>query len=119
MESKFKKYTLLHNPRCRKSREGLEYLISKEIEFETIIYLKNRLNKKEIESLINKSGLYPMDLIRKQEKVWKELYKSKKLSKNQVIQLLFDHPTLLHRPFFITKTKAVLAKPPQNILEIL
>jgi arsenate reductase-like glutaredoxin family protein len=36
-----------------------------------------------------------------------------------VIQLIFDHPTLLHRPFFITKTKAVLAKPPQNILEIL
>ena len=119
MESKFKKYTLLHNPRCRKSREGLEYLISKEIEFETILYLKNRLNKKEIESLINKSGLDPMDLIRKQEKVWKELYKSKKLSKNQVIQLIFDHPNLLHRPFFITKTKAVLAKPPQNILEIL
>ena len=83
MESKFKKYTLLHNPRCRKSREGLEYLKSKEIEFETILYLKNRLNKKEIESLINRSGLNPMDLIRKQEKVWKELYKSKKLSKSQ------------------------------------
>ena len=62
MESKFKKYTLLHNPRCSKSREGLEYLKSKEIEFETILYLKNRLNKKEIESLINKSGLDPMDL---------------------------------------------------------
>ena len=119
MESKFKKYTLLHNPRCSKSREGLEYLKSKEIEFETILYLKNRLNKKEIESLINRSGLNPTDLIRKQEKVWKELFKNKLLSKNQIIQAIFEHPKLMQRPIFISENKAIIANPPEESLKIL
>ena len=48
MELKSKQYSLLHNPRCKTSREGLEFLKSKRIEFDTILYLKNKLSKREI-----------------------------------------------------------------------
>ena len=119
MELKSKQYSLLHNPRCKKSREGLEFLKSKRIEFDTILYLKNKLSKREIEILIDKSGLKPINLIRKQEKIWKELFEPKLLSKNEIIQAIFDYPKLMQRPFFISKTKAILANPPEECLKIL
>ena len=119
MELKSKQYSLLHNPRCKKSREGLEFLKSKRIEFDTILYLNNKLSKREIEILIDKSGLKPINLIRKQEKIWKELFEPKLLSKNEIIQAIFDYPKLMQRPFFISKTKAILANPPEECLIIL
>jgi len=113
------KYKLLHNPRCRKSREGLEFLKAKKIEFETILYLADQLNEKQIEEIIDKSELNPIDLIRKQEKVWKELFKNKLLSKNQIIQAIFEHPKLMQRPIFISENKAIIANPPEESLKIL
>jgi arsenate reductase len=113
------KYKLLHNPRCRKSREGLEFLKGKKIEFETILYLADQLNEKQIEEIIDKSELNPIDLIRKQEKVWKELFKNKLLSKNQIIQAIFEHPKLMQRPVFISENKAIIANPPEESLKIL
>ena len=113
------KYKLLHNPRCRKSREGLEFLKAKKIEFETILYLADQLNEKQIEEIIDKSELNPIDLIRKQEKVWKELFINKFLSKNQIIHVIFEHPKLMQRPIFISENKAIIANPPEESLKIL
>ena len=113
------KYKLLHNPRCRKSREGLQFLKSKKIEFETVLYLLNRLNKNQIEEIIDKSELNPVDFVRKQEKIWKEMFKNKLLSKNQVIQAIFEHPKIMQRPIFISKNKSIIANPPENSLKIL
>tara|TARA_Y100000739_G_C20545942_1_gene435894 strand:- start:913 stop:1260 length:348 start_codon:yes stop_codon:yes gene_type:complete len=113
------KYKLLHNPRCRKSREGLQFLKSKKIEFETVLYLLNRLNKNQIEEIIDKSELNPVDFVRKQEKIWKEMFKNKLLSKNQVIQAIFEHPKIMQRPIFISENKSIIANPPENSLKIL
>ena len=113
------KYKLLHNPRCRKSREGLQFLKSKKIEFETVLYLLNRLNKNQIEEIIDKSELNPVDFVRKQEKIWKEMFKNKLLSKDQVIQAIFEHPKIMQRPIFISKNKSIIANPPENSLKIL
>jgi len=113
------KYKLLHNPRCRKSREGLQFLKSKKIEFETVLYLLNRLNKNQIEEIIDNSELNPIDFVRKQEKIWKEMFKNKLLSKNQVIQAIFEHPKIMQRPIFISENKSIIANPPENSLKIL
>ncbi len=109
----------MHNPRCRKSREGLQFLKSKKIEFETVLYLLNRLNKNQIEEIIDKSELNPVDFVRKQEKIWKEMFKNKLLSKNQVIQAIFEHPKIMQRPIFISENKSIIANPPENSLKIL
>ena len=63
------KYKLLHNPRCRKSREGLKFLKAKKIEFETVLYLEDLLDKKQIEEIIDKSEINPIHFIRKKEKI--------------------------------------------------
>ena len=109
----------MHNPRCRKSREGLQFLKSKKIEFETVLYLLNRLNKNQIEEIIDNSELNPIDFVRKQEKIWKEMFKNKLLSKNQVIQAIFEHPKIMQRPIFISENKSIIANPPENSLKIL
>ncbi len=113
------KYKLLHNPRCRKSREGMEFLKTKKIEFETILYLSDLLDKNQIEEIIDKSDLNPIDFIRKQEIVWKESFKNKSLSKSQIIQAIFENPKLMQRPIFVSKNKAIIANPPEESLKIL
>ena len=92
---------------------------AKKIEFETVLYLEDLLDKKQIEEIIDKSKLNPIDFIRKQEKVWKELFKNKSLSKSQIIQVIFEYPKLMQRPIFISENKAIIAKPPEESLKIL
>ena len=116
---KSKKYQLLHNPKCRKSRECLEFLKSNKIDFEILLYLNVKLEKKEIENIIEKSNLNPNDLIRKNEKIWKELFESKSLTKTQIVQAIFDYPKIMKRPIFISEAKSIIAIPPQESLKIL
>lgn len=116
---KSKKYQLLHNPRCRKSRQCVEFLKSNKIDFEILLYLNIQLKKKEIENIIDKSELNPIDLIRKNEKIWKELFKNKPLTKTQIIQAIFDYPKIIQRPIFISQVKSIIAIPPQESLKIL
>ena len=66
------KYKLYHNPRCSKSREAIEYLNSQKIDFDILNYIKDGLNKENLLEIINKSDLKPIDLVRKQEKIWKQ-----------------------------------------------
>ena len=110
---------IYHNPRCRKSREGVEYLSSKGIDFEIIYYLKNPLSKKEIKLLVSKLGISISDLIRKNEKIWKDNYKNQKLSINQIIEIILKEPKLMERPIIESEKRAVIGRPKENIDNLL
>lgn len=110
---------IYHNNRCRKSREGLEILENSKQEFEIINYLDNPPTKQELKEIIKKLGITPIQLVRKNEKIWKENFKNKELSDNQLIEVLLEHPKLIERPIVLKDDKAVLGRPPENILEIL
>jgi len=116
---KSKKHKLLHNPSCSKSRQVLDFLNSKNIDFEIVLYLKKKFEIKEIENIIEKSGLNPIDLIRKHEIIWKDLYKGKSLTRKQIMQAIFDFPKIMQRPIFISENKAIIANPPEEALKIL
>lgn len=111
-------FVYLHNPRCSKSRAGLEVLNEKGIDFETREYLKNPLNKKELEDLSQKLELSPIDFIRKKESVFQE-YVQKDLSDDELFTLIEKEPALLERPILISKDKAVIGRPTENILKLL
>ena len=68
---------IYHNPRCSKSRQGLAILEDSGKAFETIKYLNDKLTADEIESIISKLGIKPIDLIRKNEAIWKSDFKGK------------------------------------------
>ena len=111
--------TIYHNPRCRKSREGLLILENSGKNFKIIKYLENLLSKEELEEILIKLEIEPIDLVRKSEKIWKEQFKGKELSKDDIVDAMVNHPKLIERPIVINNEKAVIGRPSSKILEIL
>ena len=111
--------TIYHNPRCRKSRETLQILVDNNLEFKVIEYLKVQLSKTQIETLINKLGIDPIELVRRNEDIWKKNYKGKELSGNEIVQVLYENPKLIERPIVELNDKAIIGRPPENVLKII
>lgn len=110
---------IYHNPRCRKSREGLQILEESGKEFEVIKYLENVPTENELSSIIKKLGISPIQLVRKTEKIWKENYKGKEISDAEIIVAMLEHPKLIERPIVINNNKAVVGRPPESILSVI
>ncbi len=110
---------IYHNPRCSKSRQGLELLEKSGKEFEIIKYLKNIPSDKELTFIIEKLQIKPIDLIRKNEAIWKENYKGKKLSDKEIISAMIQNPKLIERPIVINNDKATIGRPLENIQQII
>ncbi len=111
--------TIYHNSRCRKSRETLQILVDNNLEFKVIEYLKVQLSKTQIETLINKLGIDPIELVRRNEDVWKQNYKGKKLSGSEIVQILSENPKLIERPIVELNDKAIIGRPPENVFKII
>ena len=110
---------IYHNSRCRKSRKALEILRTENIEFEIIEYLKDNLTKNQLQNLINKLGIEPINLVRKNEQIWKENFKNKEFTSDEIIQILSDNPKLIERPIVELNDKAIIGRPPENIFYLL
>ncbi len=110
---------IYHNPRCRKSREGLQILENSGKDFEIVKYLDNIPSKKELLDIIKSLNITPLELVRTNEKIWKENYKGKKLTDDAIITAMLANPKLIERPIVINKDKAVVGRPPSTILEII
>ena len=109
---------IYHNTRCKKSRAGLQYLQEKTSDFEIIEYLKNELSVDDLTDIFKKLGKKPEEMIRKQEKVFKENYKGKTFSDTEWIKIIAENPKLLNRPIIVKGEKAVWGDPPENIDEL-
>lgn len=110
---------ILHNPRCGKSREGLAILEESGKEFEVIKYLENSLSKKELKGIIKKLNVEPLKLVRQNETIWKENFKSKELSDEEIIDAMVENPILIERPIVINGNKAIIGRPPVEISTII
>ncbi|PQJ78533.1 arsenate reductase (glutaredoxin) [Polaribacter porphyrae] len=110
---------IYHNPRCRKSREGLAILEESGRKYEVVKYLETVPSSEELSVIIKKLGISPIQLVRKNEKIWKENYKGKELSDNEIIKAMIENPKLIERPIVINNNKAVIGRPPESILEII
>lgn len=110
---------IYHNTRCKKSREGLEILENSGKDFEIKEYLKEPLSESELEKLIKKLEITPIQLVRKNEKIWKEEYKDKDLSDKELITVMVKNPKLIERPIVETNDKAVIGRPPSDIEKLL
>ena len=108
-----------HNPRCGKSREGLAILQESKFPFEIINYLETPLSKDELTEIIKLLGIPPIDLVRKNETIWKENFKGKNLSDSEIITAMVKNPKLIERPIVINNGKAIIGRPPELIKSIL
>ncbi|WP_416442036.1 arsenate reductase (glutaredoxin) [Leeuwenhoekiella sp. A16] len=110
---------IYHNPRCGKSREGLAILEESGKDFEIVKYLENTPSYIELAAIIGKLGIHAIDLVRTNESAWKENFKNKNLTDEEIIQAMVDHPKLIERPIVIHNNKAIVGRPPENIKQIL
>lgn len=109
---------VLHNPRCGKSREGLALIEETGKPFEIIKYLESPLSVSELNELILKLKVTPIELIRQKESVWIENFKGKTLSDEEIIQAIAEYPIIMERPIVINGFKAVIGRPSENIKKI-
>lgn len=109
---------IYHNPRCRKSCEGLQILEESKKNFEVVLYLENPPSEKELKLIILKLGITPIELVRKGEVDWKENFKGLDLSDDEIIKALVTYPKLIERPIFISGEKAVIGRPLERINDL-
>jgi arsenate reductase len=112
--------TIFHNPRCSKSRATLALLREQGIEPKVVEYLETPPTADELKEILAKLGLGPRDIIRRGEKVYKELeLADDSLPDNALITALAGNPILIERPIVVKGDKAAVGRPPENVLAIL
>lgn len=110
---------IYHNNRCSKSRLGLELLEQSGKPFEIVKYLEIPITAKELKNIIMLLGIKPIDLVRKNETIWKTDFKNKTLTDAQIIEAMVKNPKLIERPIVINNNKAVIGRPTEKISEII
>jgi arsenate reductase (glutaredoxin) len=115
------KTKIFHNPRCSKSRIAADYLKENNIDHEIIEYLKDTPTIEELDNICTLLNVEPLELIRKKEKVFSELGLSAKDEKprSEWLKLMIENPILIERPIVITKDRAAIGRPLENIIDIL
>ena len=110
---------IYHNPRCSTSRKALKIITDAGIEPEIILYLKNALSPNELEALLQKLEMAPIDLIRKKEALFKTEFKGTERTDAEWIQIMIEHPRLMERPIVEHEGKAVVGRPLENVQEFM
>ena len=113
--------TIYHNPRCQKSREALALLEEKGVEYKTRLYLNDQecMSAAEFQDVLDALDMDAIDLVRKNESVWKEEYKTLELDEDEVILAMIEHPKLMERPIVMNGDRAVVARPAEKLLDVL
>lgn len=108
--------TIYHNPRCKKSRAGLQALEKFTKDFELNEYLKDKpFTVQSLSTALQKLGKKPGEIIRKQEDIFKSEYKGKTFSDEEWLKILVENPKLIQRPIIIYDDKAVIGDPAENV----
>ncbi|WP_298315694.1 arsenate reductase (glutaredoxin) [uncultured Aquimarina sp.] len=111
--------TIYHNPRCSKSRQCLAILEEKNEDLNIIKYLDTPLSEEKLSKIIDLLGIKPIDLVRKNEAIWKQEFKDKSLTENDLIRTMCEYPKLIERPIVIKNNKAIIGRPPEKVIDIL
>lgn len=112
--------TVYHNPRCSKSRAAMEYLEENGIEAEVIKYMDSPPDANDIKELLSMLGMSPRELMRKHEKVFKDAgLDDPTFTDDELIEAMAQCPSLIERPIIVNNGKAVLARPPETVQDIL
>ncbi|MCR8923946.1 arsenate reductase (glutaredoxin) [Dasania sp. GY-MA-18] len=112
--------TIYHNPRCSKSRQTLQLIEEQGVSPEVVLYLDDTPSADEIAGLLKKLGISARELLRKGEDAYKEHNLSDtSLDDAAIIAAMVASPKLIERPIVVKGKKAVLGRPPENVLALL
>ena len=113
------KITVYEKPTCTSCRKVAKAFIENGITFEKVNYYVEPFSKSKLQSLLKKMKMKPSELLRKNEKAYKDLkIKEKNYTEKQILDLMIKHPDLIQRPIVEKGAKAIVARPPERIREL-
>jgi arsenate reductase len=110
---------IYYNPRCSKCRETVALVSDSAYAIDLIEYLVTPPGKEELRSLLQKLGMKPHELVRQGEEAFKQHYAGRTLSDEEWLDALVAYPILIERPIVVRGSKAVIARPPEKVLDLL
>lgn len=112
--------TVYEKPTCTTCRKVSKALTEAGIDFEKVNYYIDPFTKKKLKELLKKMNMKPSELLRKNDEAYRKLKnKIDKLSEDEILSLMIENPDLVQRPIVEYGDKAILARPPERIKEIL
>ncbi len=111
--------TIYHNPRCSKSRATLALLQEQGIDPEVVLYLENPPSAEELTSLLSKLGVSAGQLVRRGEDAYKMAGLGADSDDGAILNAMLEYPKLIERPIVVRDERAVLGRPPENVLALL
>ena len=114
------KIIVYHKQTCRTSRKAVKALTEKELDFEIVKYYETPFTKALLNDLLKKMKMKPSELMRKKDKIYKELdIKNKNYTEAQILNLMLKYPDLIERPIVRKGAKVILARPPERINDLI
>jgi arsenate reductase (glutaredoxin) len=110
---------IYYNPRCGTCQKVLAILEAKKFKVKRIEYLNTPPTVDELDAILQKLNLPPEGLARRKEDVYAEKVEGRTLSRDQWLELFHRHPVLIERPVVVIGDKAIIARPPEKVHEIL
>ena len=104
---------------CTTCRKLAELLAERGVDFERVEYHVEGLSEEKLRELLGKAGLRPIDVLRRREPLVDELGIDDAIGDDELIALMVEHPVLVQRPIVERGDRAVLARPPEKVLELL
>jgi arsenate reductase (glutaredoxin) len=111
--------TIYHNPACTKSRETLALIRSRGHEPRVVEYLKTPPSEAELTAIVRKLGIEPLELVRRNEQVFRDKYAGKTLAPKEWIKAMIRDPILIQRPIVVRGDEAAIGRPPEDVQRLL
>ncbi|MCK5931476.1 MAG: arsenate reductase (glutaredoxin) [Fulvimarina manganoxydans] len=112
--------TIYHNPNCGTSRNVLAMLRQAGEDPEVIEYLKNPPSRDVLQQLLDMMGLTPREILREKGTPYHELgLGDPKLSDDELLSAMMEHPILINRPIVVTDKGAALCRPSEAVMALL
>ena len=111
--------TIYHTPACGTSRNTLALIRNSGVEPEVIEYLKTPPSETELTAIVRKLGIKPLELIRRNEQVFKDKYAGKTLGPKEWVKAMVKDPILIQRPIVVRGDAAAIGRPPEDVERLL
>jgi arsenate reductase len=113
------KITVYEKPTCTTCRKTVKMLNEMGIDFDKVNYYIKPFTKNKLRTLLKKMGMQPSELLRKNEKAYKELeVKNNNYTQAQILDFMILDHNLIQRPIVEKGEKAVLGRPVERIKEL-
>ena len=112
--------TIYQKPACTTCRQVYTALKESGADFDSVNYYVEPISKAKLKELLKKMGIPAVELIRKNENIFRKLkFDEKKYSEDEIIDLMVKHPDLIQRPIVEKGSRAILARPAERLKQIL